>query len=79
MRLVEELKGDVINWPLVDAWEAVGSGAKPVFLGMIGVGDGSRLGVVLQCFRHPSAVTLPQPCSINIGERTRGGFWRREV
>lgn len=43
MRLVEELEGDVVDRPLVDAREAVGPGAKPVLLGMIG--DDGRLGV----------------------------------
>lgn len=33
VRLVEGLERDVVDWSLVDAWEAVGPGAKPVILG----------------------------------------------
>lgn len=76
MRFVEELEGDVVDRPLVDAREAVGPGAKPVFLGMVDDGVGGsgrgRLGIVfLQYYRHPSTVTLPQPRSTTIGEQTR--------
>lgn len=42
VRFIEELDGDVIDRPLVDAGEAVGRGVEPVTLGMIGdvIGDG---------------------------------------
>lgn len=56
MRFVEELEGDVVDRPLVDAREAVGPGTEPIFLGMIDdVGGGRLLGVDLlrRCW-HPS-------------------------
>ncbi|XP_011633035.1 calponin homology domain-containing protein DDB_G0272472 isoform X2 [Pogonomyrmex barbatus] len=73
MRFVEELKGNIVDRPFIDAREAVGPGAKSLFLGMINetVGGGGRLGVLLsQYYRHPSMMVSSASATFDHHRRT---------